>query len=290
MACGVTKTMVGGEVAVCDNLGSSSHTGLHSGITTKFWFNLEKKVRVYWSALDVTPARQKPIIRGDRFAPLPEGEIPPPEGTSGRLYTVDFTGIPDSPGTTSPDFDQVIGPSTGANAGRILGESVAIPGNLGMGASKITWAYVYKGGDNAGRLNTDKWKVTLRAVPTTRSVASDMSCSILAAVSDVWGTVFECALFSGSTIKFIFNNTVRATATVSAAANRMYSLHRTGNLFELFVDDDPTAVLTWLDSTNMVPSGAANRKWGFSMQANFPFAQRQYDSHGVDWITAEDVT
>ena len=286
MACGVTKTMVGGERAVCDNLGTSTHTGLHSGITQNFWLNLGFKVREYWSTLDVTPARQKPIIRGDHFAPLPEGEVLPPEGSSGRFYSVDFTGIADVPGTMGPDFDQVLGPATG----RILGESIAIPGNLGQGAAKTTWAYVYKTGDNAGRLNTDKWKITLRAVPTTRSVATDMSCSILAAVSDVWGTVFECALFSGSTIKFIFNNAIRATAAVSAAADKTYTLSRNGNLFELFVDGTPAAILSWIDETNMVPSGPANRKWGFSMQSNYPVFQRQYDSHGVDWVTAEDVT
>lgn len=286
MACGVTKTFADGKVVVCDNLGASTHSGLHSGITTEFWLNLGFKIRTRWASGDLTPARQKPIIRGDHFAPLPEGEVLPPEGTSGRFYSVDFTGIPDVPGNIGPDFTQVIGPASG----RILGESVAIPGNLGSGASKITWAYVYKSGDNEGRLNTDKWRVTLRAVPTTRSVATDMSCSILAAVSDVWGTVFECALFSGQTIKFIFNKAVRATATVSASADKTYSLHRTGNLFELFVDDDPTPILVWDDTTEMVPKGAANRKWGFSMQANYPFIQRQYDSHGVDWITAEDVT
>lgn len=285
MACGVTKTMVGGERAVCDNLGTSSHTGLHSGVTQNFWLNLGFKVRVYWSTLDVTPARQKPIIRGDHFAPLPEGEVLPPEGTSGRFYSVDFTGIPDVPGNTGTEFDQVLGPATG----RVLGESVVIPGNLGMPSGKTTWGYVYKTGDNAGRLNTDDWKITLRAVPTTRSAASDMSCSILGAVSDVWGTVFECAIFSGSTIKFIFNNAVRATSTYAGPADRTYTLSRKGNLFQLFVDTMPDPLLTWDDTTGMVPKGAANRKWGFAVQSNYPFAQRQYDSHGVDWITAEDV-
>ena len=285
MACGVTKTMIGGEVATCDNLGSSNHTGLHSGITSKFWFNLGKKVRVYWSALDVTPARQKPIIRGDHFTPLPEGEIPSPEGVDGRFYSSDFTGLPDTPGSIGTDWQQALGPVTG----RVLGESVVIPGNLGSNVAKTTWAYLYQGGDNNGRMQSDNWRITLRAVPTTRSVATDMSCSILGACSDVWGTVFECALFPGQTIKFIFNNAVRATATVSAAADKTYALQRRGNLFELFVDDGAVPILTWDDETEMVPKGAAFRRWGFSVQANYPLFQRQYDSHGVDWITAEDV-
>lgn len=34
--------------------------------------------------------------------------------------------------------------------------------------------------------------------------------------------------------------------------------------------------------------GATFRRWGFSVQSNYPLFQQQYDSMGVDWITAED--
>lgn len=284
MACGVTKTMAKGGVAVCDNLGSPSHSGLHSGITTEFWFNFGVKVRVYWSTADVTPARQKQIIRGDHFAPLPEGEIPAPEGVAGRMYTADFTGLPDSPGNIGTEWEQALGPATG----RVLGESVVIPGTLGSNSGKTTWAYQYRGGGVNGRLNTDDWQITLRAVPTTRGVATDMSCSILGACSDTWGTVFECALFSGQTIKFIYNNAVRATSTFSAPSNRTYTLRRVGNVFTLWIDGLVDPLLTWTDTANIVPRGATYRRWGFAVQSNFPLFQQQYDSHGVDWITAED--
>lgn len=285
MACGVTKTFADGRVVVCDNLGTSTHTGLHSGVTEEFWLNFGYKVRARWAASDLSPTRQKPIIRGDHFAPLPEGEVLPPEGVAGRLYSVDFTGIPDVPGNIGPDFDRVLGPATG----RVLGASIVIPGDLTNNTGKTTWAYVYKGGDNAGKFNTDDFKIKLRAVPSTRSEATDMSCSILAAVSDVWGTVFECALFSGSTIKFIYNNAIRATATVSAPADNTYILERKGNLFTLKVEGNPTPLLSWDDVAGIVSKGSGFRKWGFAVQSNYPFFQRQYDSHGVDWITGEDV-
>lgn len=285
MACGVSKTFADGKVVVCDNLGTSTHTGLHSGVTEEFWLNLGFKVRTRWAASDRTPARQKPIIRGDHFAPLPEGEVLPPEGSSGRFYSSDFTGLADVPGNIGVDWTQVMGPVTG----RVLGESVVIPGNLGSNSGKTTWAYTYKGGDNSGKFNGDNWEINLQAVPTTRSVANNMSCSILGAVSDVWGTVFECALFPGQPIQFIYDNAIRATSTYSATTDLTYTLRRTGNLFQLWASSRVEPVLEWDDVNQIVAKGPTFRKWGFSVQANYPLFQRQYDSHGVDWITGEDV-
>lgn len=62
MACGVTKT-VQGQTVTCDNAGTSSHTGLHSGVQSYFWGRAS--VRVTWAAPDVTTAWHRPIVRGE---------------------------------------------------------------------------------------------------------------------------------------------------------------------------------------------------------------------------------
>ena len=67
MACGVTKSFGAGTVT-CDNAGTSSHTGQHSGLVT-FGFRgyTLSNVRVYWLAADAIPARQSPIVRGTAY-------------------------------------------------------------------------------------------------------------------------------------------------------------------------------------------------------------------------------
>lgn len=282
MACGVTKTMANGAVAVCDNLGSSGHTGLHSAITTEFWFNWGRKVRVYWSTADVVAARQKPIIRGDYFSPLDENELPPPAGVLGRYYSADFNAIPDNSGLGA-DFQAVVGP-----APRVL-SGVAIPGNLGSGGNQ-SFVNLYQGGDNGGRTNTDDQQVTLRAVPTTRAAATNMACSLLLRCSDTWGTqAVELALFAGQSPVIIFGGSVRATGTgISTPGNKTYSFRAVGNVYTAYMDGSDTPFLTWTDNGNLVTRNSTRRRWGFSMQSNYPVFQQQYDSHGVDWITAED--
>lgn len=66
MACGVTKSIGGAATATCDNAGTSSHTGLHSGIVTfSSWFRVWTGVRVYWATNDATPGRYKTWTVGD---------------------------------------------------------------------------------------------------------------------------------------------------------------------------------------------------------------------------------
>lgn len=70
MACGVKKTMLGGRSVVCDNPGTSSHPGPHSGLYSLFGF----QVRTYWTQTSVekTPAAYKRPLRG-LSARSPEG-------------------------------------------------------------------------------------------------------------------------------------------------------------------------------------------------------------------------
>lgn len=62
MACGVTKT-VGGQTVTCDNSGTSSHTGPHSGLMTIYGFT---GIRTWWYASALTPVAYKPLLPGYR--------------------------------------------------------------------------------------------------------------------------------------------------------------------------------------------------------------------------------
>lgn len=67
MACGVTTTMYG-ATATCDNAGTSTHAGAHSGlinIAITIWgFTWDTTTRVWWKANVASPVRQKTAVLG----------------------------------------------------------------------------------------------------------------------------------------------------------------------------------------------------------------------------------
>lgn len=68
MACDVTKSISGVGNVVCDNAGTSAHSGRHSGVVTfTFRGNSVSSARVYWVAADAVPALQNPIVRGTAY-------------------------------------------------------------------------------------------------------------------------------------------------------------------------------------------------------------------------------
>ena len=64
MACGVTK-VVDGNTVVCDNAGTSSHTGQHSGIIPNAYGPLINK-RVWWTATDLSVGYKRVLVLGDK--------------------------------------------------------------------------------------------------------------------------------------------------------------------------------------------------------------------------------
>lgn len=81
MPCGVTKT-VSGKTVTCDNAGTSSHTGPHSGLMTVYGFS---NIRTWWFAGALTPVAYKPLLPGYRarsstgwYTEIPGGTAPPP--------------------------------------------------------------------------------------------------------------------------------------------------------------------------------------------------------------------
>lgn len=69
MACGITTTQ-NGITVTCDNAGTSSHTGNHSGLLTQSVtvngraYNWSAK-RVFWKAGAANTAYQKPATLGE---------------------------------------------------------------------------------------------------------------------------------------------------------------------------------------------------------------------------------
>jgi len=59
MPCGVTKQF-GSQTVVCDNAGTSTHSGPHSGVTSLFGFT---GIRVWWLGTQLTPVAYKPLLR-----------------------------------------------------------------------------------------------------------------------------------------------------------------------------------------------------------------------------------
>lgn len=62
MACGVQKVTTSGTVT-CDNAGTSSHTGQHSG-TIPLFAGVSK--RVWWTNAVVSPVYPRVLVVGDK--------------------------------------------------------------------------------------------------------------------------------------------------------------------------------------------------------------------------------
>lgn len=284
MPCGVT-TKFGNTTVSCDNAGTSSHTGQHSAITTRSYFNYGYKVRVYWSANDLRPTRVKPIIRGDYFAPLSEDDIPPPGGT---FLTFDEQ-FPTDSTTTIGNSWRGEGLAT-----MHVTSGIARPNTLGSGAGTTTWFATYVGGDTLGALGSNNNRVSARMVTTGRGAATNMSCGLYLRGQAIFnvGTRVELSTFTGSSSVIWLNtngvSTQRATGS-SVPAGSIVSFEAIGNEYNGYLNDSTTPFISWTDTGNLATVGSSNRNWGFNTQANFPIFQRQFDSNGLDWIKAEDV-
>lgn len=284
MPCGVT-TKFGTVTVTCDNAGTSSHSGQHSAITTRSYFNFGYKVRVYWSVNDLRPTRVKPIIRGDYFAPLAEDDLPPPGGT---FLTYDEQFPIDSTASIGSNW-RAEGSTMHVSGG------IARPNALGSGAGTNTWFATYTGGDVLGALGSDRNRVSARMVATGRGAATNMSCGLYLRGQAIFnvGTRVELSTFTGQA-SVIWSNTngvstQRATGS-AVPANSTISFEAIDNEYNGYLNDSNTPFISWTDTGNVANVGANNRNWGFNTQANFPVFQRQFDSNGLDWIKAEDVS
>ena len=68
MACGVTTTQ-NSTTVTCDNAGTSSHAGNHSGLLPSTWTVLGQtwttSIRVYWKASVASVVKQKVAVLGE---------------------------------------------------------------------------------------------------------------------------------------------------------------------------------------------------------------------------------
>lgn len=284
MACGVETTIAGGAIVRCDNVGTSAHTGRHSGITNKFWFNSGFKVRVYWEPGVKSPVRQKPIIRGDFFAPLAEDDLPPAGGT-GVTYPLTF---PDA-ALSSTHWTQHSGPALEVVNG------VVQPSTLARNTAATQFAATCVSPPNLGRTATGDQTVTIQTAPTARSAAADMPLIVILRTGDNWniGTRAELWLYP-ATAPVLYSVsggavTQRMVGTAnSTPAGSKIEVTCAGARYSVYVNDGPTPVLEWIDSGAII-NPTANKRAGFALSANYPFLQRQWDSIGISSFTLADA-
>lgn len=161
-----------------------------------------------------------------------------------------------------------------------------------------------------GQLNTDNYGVKAQLIAPTTSTAADNMTGLVLAVNDTFGAGTMCYFVgcqtSGTTntsgCKIMTQSglpptsglstgqtgqTVRASVATPLAPTDLIEFTRVGTLFTVYRNG--SSFLTWDDSGLVVPTGAANRRFGLFVEGNHPFAQSQYESPAIDSIQAYDI-
>ncbi|ASZ74685.1 hypothetical protein KHO57_gp219 [Mycobacterium phage Phabba] len=96
MACGAIRAVNGVNV-ICDNAGTSTHSGLHSGLLNyNFFGRVWSSTRVYWSGAASRTVAQKPAVLGESDFVMPSNQsvVPQVSGiTAGGTTVIDETTI-----------------------------------------------------------------------------------------------------------------------------------------------------------------------------------------------------
>lgn len=82
--------------------------------------------------------------------------------------------------------------------------------------------------------------------------------------------------------------TIVANSSTPFTTSSQIALTRNGNVFTGWING--TAVVTWTDTANTVPTGAGNRLWGIITECNWPFGQSLYMSPAIASVSARDVS
>lgn len=168
---------------------------------------------------------------------------------------------------------------------------------------------------SADGLLTDNYEVRAQLAPRSeQGLATDNFTCIMLAVPDVIGSAGSLiTYFVGSTGNgsAIYTQTGtpnaagistgdgssgrvrRTTPTANITETSLIALRRTmysatQSNFTCYLNGSLLA--TWTDSSGLVPTGPSNRRFGFIVEGNHPFANSEYRSPAIDWIEAYDLS
>lgn len=168
---------------------------------------------------------------------------------------------------------------------------------------------------SADGLLTDSYEVRAQLIaPSEQGTATDNFVCITMAVPDVIGsagsliTYFVASTGNGTAIYTITGTPPangistgdgsagrvrRTTATGNVTTTSLIALRRvmysaTQSNFTCYLNG--ALLATWTDSSGLVPTGPTNRRFGFVVEGNHPFANSEFRAPGIDWIEAYDLS
>ncbi|MFD3748312.1 hypothetical protein [Nocardia sp. NPDC058633] len=207
----------------------------------------------------------------------------------------------------SDDFNRADNASLGANWRVDRNGSPRISTNraqmktMSSGGRQGCWASRQGEGTQDSRFATDNYSVEVQFIAPIGNLASDNMTGVILAVADTFGagvmcyfvatTANGCAIYTQSGLPPTTGistgqtgQTQRAVTATNAAVTDLFRFQRVGNVFTLYRNG--SSFLSWTDASNVVSSGATNRRWGMFFEGNtvvFPAAD--YRSPAIDAIT-----
>jgi len=160
----------------------------------------------------------------------------------------------------------------------------------------------YQGGNNGGRLYTDTYRLRALLKAPSTAIANNNFTVFYLAGPDTFGAAsgfvaVAVSTGSGGSINTqtgtpngpggSMAGTQRAAHAQNWAAGDLLEFRRTRTTFDVYRNG--VYLYGWTPGAGEAPSGAANRRWGFCPEANFPIFQEQFSSLAVEWIEAEDL-
>jgi hypothetical protein len=184
--------------------------------------------------------------------------------------------------------------SEGAQAGAV---------NSNTGRQAAGW-HTYIGGSDAGRLATDFHYVRCQTKTSYPDQADNNYTTIYIGGPDTWTGGSWIALMISPGSGFLVLNvgagslsgpggslasgdgtTLYSSPGASSVATETWMLYKSSTTV---VGVQRNGVSQWEASVAGLASSPTQRRWGFGQEANYPFAQHQYSSFGLEWIEAGD--
>ncbi len=163
----------------------------------------------------------------------------------------------------------------------------------------------YQAGPASGQFATDNYEVELQLIAPVGNAATDNFTGVILAAADTFGgtggtgVMCYCLVSTGSGCKIMTQTgipvssgissgqtgqTQQATTATNIASTDLIRFRRSGNVFTLYRNG--SSLLTWTDASNIVSSGATNRRWGLIFEGNYPLFNAEFRSPAGDAVTS----